>query len=259
MTRFLHLFSMAGVAEMMCKYGAGDKVLQLETLDPFGFDEFYGVTETFPNTGELLLRAMELEPDYDKIIIHDYTEFSTHFPAHKLIYIFHGTKLRGMSQSDKDFIVESGIPVYVTTTDLMELIPSTYLPNPVDLEHFVNDCGTEEEGDWFCINRSYQRDFIEKRIREKYPKVEYYERNKNSIVPYEDMPMFLEQHTNYVDWKFTYDKPDPISLPDMSCTGLQAMAVGCTVHDRNGVVNDRKVLLIHDARRVTQRFLKDYD
>ena len=45
--RILHLFSMAGVAEIMCKYGAGDKVLQLEQFDTMGFYEHYGVTETF--------------------------------------------------------------------------------------------------------------------------------------------------------------------------------------------------------------------
>jgi len=263
MTSFLHVFSIAGVGEMMCKYGAGDKVLQLESLDTFGFGDFYGVTETFPNTGELILRAIKLAPEYDHIIVHDYPEMIKDIPEHKLIYIFHGSKLRGMSQSDRDYIAQTGIPVYVTTVDLMELIPSTYLPNPVDLEHFVDDTGTEFEvlknGNWFCINRSYQRDFIEKKIREKYPKVEYYERNKDSIIQYEDMPGFLEQHSNYVDWKFTYDKPEPNSLPDLSCTGLQAMAVGCTVHNGNGEVTDRKLLAIHDAKRVTQRFLKDFD
>lgn len=252
---------MAGVAEMMCKYGAGDKVLQLENLDTFGFGDFYGVTEHFPNTGELILRAIQLEPEYDHIIVHDYPEMIIDIPEHKLVYIFHGTKLRSMSKEDKDYITKSGIPVYVTTVDLMDEIPSTYLPNPVDLEHFVDAdiIKVYLDGEWVCINRSYQRAFIEKKIKDKYPKTVYYERNSSSIIDYSDMPHFLEQFEHYVDWKFTYDKPDPVTVHAISCTGLQAMAVGCTVHDGNGEVTDRKLLAIHDARRVVQRFLKDYD
>jgi hypothetical protein len=250
---------MAGQAEMMCKYGAGDKVLQLKSLDAFGFGDFYGVTEHFENTGEMILRSIKLEPEYDYVIVHDYPELIKDIPEYKLIYVFHGTKLRNMSKEERQYITDSGIPVYVTTIDLLDLIPSTYLPNMVDLEHFTPGNTEEIEFDsWFCINRSYQRDFIEKKIREKYPKIEYYERNTANIIDYEDMPIFLYQHSDYVDWKFTYDKPDPLTVHAISCTGLQALAVGCTVHDGNGTVIDRKALLIHDAKRVVQEFLKDY-
>ena len=170
--------------------------------------------------------------------------------------MFHGTKLREMSEEDRQPL--SQYPCYVTTTDLLELVPSTLLPNPVDLEHFVNN--KIEPGDnWFCINRSYQRGFIEKDIKSLYPKTEYYERKKDNIIQYEDMPHFLEQHENYVDMKYTYDKPDPKYIDARSCTGLQAMAVGCNVWDAFGKVTDRNLLLIHDARRVVQRFMKDFD
>lgn len=250
---------MAGQAEMMCEHGAGDKVLQLKTLDPFGFSEFYGVTEMFDNTGELLLRAIELEPEYDYLIVHDYNQFIEHFPANKIILVYHGTKLRYMPESEKGLLIKSGYPIYVTTHDLLECIPATLLPNMVDLEHFVDVKPTfEADGDWFCINRTYQREYIEKRIKEKYPKTEYYERSSKNIIDYEDMPHFLEQHSNYVDWKFNYDKPEPHTTDAMSCTGLQAMAVGCTVHNSNGEVNKGNLLAIHDAKRVTERFLKDY-
>lgn len=255
--RILHLFSMAGVAEMMCKYGAGDCVLQLRQFDPFGFGDFYKFTRYFDSVQDLIKEAEKIEEQYDKIVIHDFSEFRLNFSKNKVILIFHGTKLRQMDEVEKSAV--STYPCFVTTTDLMEFLPSAgFLPNPVDLEHFKNN-HIERGDDWFCINRSYQRDKIEKRIKEKYPKVEYYERNSNNIINYEDMPDFLEQHQNYVDWKFTYDKPDPVTLPDLSCTGLQAMAVGCTVHNSNGEVHDRMVLLIHDAKRVTERFLKDID
>lgn len=253
----LHIFSMAGVAEILCKYGAGDKVLQLDQLDSFGFAEFYGVTERFKSLQELVKRAEELEPDYDKIIIHDYSEFRQYFPSEKIVFIFHGTKLRQMHEIERAAV--QTYPCFVTTPDLMEYLPNAvYLPAPVDLEHFtLTKFEPATSNLWICINRSYQRDYIEKSIKDKYPEIEYYERNSKNTIDYSDMPHFLEQYDHYVDWKFTYDKPEPITVPVLSTTGLQAMAVGCTVHDSNGTVNDPILLTIHNARLVAQRFVNE--
>jgi hypothetical protein len=247
---------MAGVAEIMCKYGAGDKVLQLKEFDPFGFHDFYKVTELFDEPNALIKRAEDLIDDYDKIIIHDYSEFRFHFPKDKVILLFHGTKLREMPDADKEPLKE--YPCYVTTVDLLDIIPSTLLPAPIDLEHFTDShIEPADLDDWFTINRSYQRDFIESDMRTLFPRLEYYERNAANIIQYSDMPHFLEQHENYVDMKYTYDKPIPKRVNFLSCTALQAMAVGCKVWTANGQA-DRKELLIHDAKRVTERFLDDY-
>jgi len=250
--RILHLFSMAGVAEMFCKYGAGDKVLQLKQFDPFGFDVFYGFTESFEKLRDLIYRAEQIHNQYDKIIIHDFSEFRLSFPKDKVIFVFHGTKLRQMDEIEKCAV--KTYPCFVTTMDLLDFLPNaTYLPNPIDLEHFT----PKKKGNgWIAINRSYQRESIEKEIKEKYPKTFYYERNSKNIVPYVDMPQFLSEYDHYVDWKFTYDKPIPNSLPYPSCTGLQALAVGCTVHNGNGAILDRSELYLHDARRVSEMFLE---
>ena len=57
---------MAGVAEIMCKYGAGDKVLQLEQFDTMGFHEYYGVTETFKDLQSLVKRAEDIQTSYTR-------------------------------------------------------------------------------------------------------------------------------------------------------------------------------------------------
>ena len=255
----MHLFSMAGVAEMMCKHGAGDKVLQLKQFDPFGFHEFYGVTELFDDVNKIVTRAMQLQEDYDKIVIHDFSEFREHFPKDKVIFIFHGTKLRQMDEVEKSAV--STYPCFVTTTDLIPLLPNAiHLPNMVDLEHFKNnDITPGSTESWVCINRSYQGDIIKKNIKEKYPETVYYERTNDNLINYADMPDWLEQFDNYVDMKYTYDKPEPKILPDLSCTGLQALAVGCKVWNANGKITDYKTLALHDARNVTLRFLKEID
>ena len=72
------------------------------------------------------------------------------------------------------------------------------------------------------------------------------------------MPEYLVQYSDYVDWKFDYSHP-PKTLPHPSCTGLQALALGLDVHDKDGLLLDRNLLIVHDAKRVTERFLKEYD
>ena len=255
--KVLHLFSMAGVAEMLC--GPDDRVFQLDQFDEFGFAEYYKKTTRFKDLKELIREAERVEGQYDKIVIHDFIEFRHEFTKSKLVFIFHGTKLRGMT--DMEVNSAKQYPCFVTGIDLMDILPqATFLPAPVDLDLFKPVYGEVDKlKDWFCINRSYQREFVEKSIKDKYPKTEYYERNSGSIIHYEDMPDFLGQHSNYVDMKYTYDKPDPKLINNPSCTGIQALAVGCTVHTGNGTVMDRKELLIHDRNRVRKRFLEDIE
>ena len=258
MPRFLHIFSMAGVAEMMCKYGAGDAVLQLDSLDPFGFAEHYGVTQRFEDVTSLINEATAIADDYDRIIIHDFAEFAIHFTPSKVILIFHGSKLRSMSQADREKYAK--FPHYITTQDLWDHMPNaTYLPNPVDLELFLDDKYEEiEPRTYLCINRSNSRKEIEATIRQRYPDIEYFERTSKEFVRYTDMPEYLVQYSDYVDWKFDYSHP-PKTLPHPSCTGLQALALGLDVHDKDGLLLDRNLLIVHDAKRVTERFIKDYD
>jgi hypothetical protein len=37
------------------------------------------------------------------------------------------------------------------------------------------------------------------------------------------------------------------------------LALGLDVHDKDGLLLDRNLLIVHDAKRVTERFLKEYD
>ncbi len=250
--RILHLFSMAGVAEIMCKYGAGDKVLQLEQFDTMGFNEYYGVTEMFPDLQSLIKRASQIHTSYDKIVIHDYSEFKQNFPKHKVILVFHGSKLRSLNGSELESVKQ--YPCFITTSDLFDILPfAKHLPAPYDKELFKKDV---EGYGWITINRSYQKDFIENKIKEKYPDTFYYERTIGNIIRYEDMPDFLSQYKDYVDWKFTTDTI-PKSLPDPSCTGIQALALGLTVHDKNGCTLSPHLLLIHDPKLVVDRFINE--
>lgn len=247
---------MAGVAEMLCE--GDDLVFQLDQLDTMGFADHYEVTDKFEDLHDLLNKAESYEPNMDKIIIHDYHEFKDRFPKDKVILYFHGSKLRSMDEVELTQVKQ--YPCIVSTSDLLDILPNAlYLPVPVDLELFEHFTSTGDNDEWLCMNREYQRDLIEPKIREKFPKIEYLSRTSKTLIQYDDMPDFLSQYDNYVDWKFTYDKPIPKTVPHPSCTGLQALAVGCTVYDHNGTVLNRTLLAIHDRKRIRQRFKEEIE
>lgn len=251
--KVLHIFSMAGVAEMLCE--PGDTVLQLDQFDTMGFAEHYGVTARHKDLLALINNAEQIESEYDKIIIHDFQEYKQYFAKDKVILFFHGSKLRSMDEVELTQVRQ--YPCIVSTPDLLDILPNaTYLPTPVDLELFEHFVSTGDDDTWLCMNREYQRDIIEPKIREKYPKIEYMSR-KDNIINYEDMPAHLSQYDNYVDWKFTYDKPVPKSISAASCTGIQALAVGLNVFDHNGMKLERNLLAIHDSKRIRQRFREE--
>ena len=245
---------MAGVAEMLCQ--EDDQVLQLDQLDSMGFAEHYEVTKRYEVLQKLISDAEGMERLFNKIVIHDYHEFKDRFPKDKVILYFHGSKLRKMPEIELEQVRQ--YPCFVTTPDLLDILPhATYLPAPVDLELFAHFTSTEDNDEWLCMNRSYQQEEIEPLIKAKYPKVEYLVRSTKTLIQYEDMPDFLSQYDNYVDWKFTYDKPIPKTVPHPSCTGIQALAVGCKVYDHNGTVLNRNLLVIHDKKRISKRFREE--
>jgi len=255
----LHVFSMAGVGEILSHEAAqqGHKsiVLQMRSLDPFDFGEYYGNTIYFDDQAKLLQMAYELSHSADYIILHDFVEFYREFPENKLILYFHGTKLRNILKNDAEFNrINEKFKIIVSTFDLCEILSNAkHIPAPCDRKLFNKK--TEKNNKWLTINRDYQGEFIEKKIRSKYPQVEYRNRQKE-IIPYRDMPKLLTQYENYVDWKFDYSKPEPLTINAPSCTAIQALSCGCKVWDFNGLELSPMLLLLHDSKLVFDRFLE---
>jgi len=250
---------MAGVAEMLTeesiKQGHKSIVLQMKSLDPFGFGSYYGNTIYFDSVDKLLQTAWELSNTADYIILHDFVEYYREFPENKLILYFHGTKLREFLKNDVEFHrIKDKFKIIVSTPDLLDIIPDAlYLPAPCDRNLFKEN--PQKNGKWLTINRDYQKEFIEKKIRTRYPDVEYRNRQKE-IIPYDQMPQYLSQYENYVDWKFDYSKPEPKSISASSCTAIQALSCGCRVWDKDGLELSPMLLLLHDSKIVTKKFLE---
>lgn len=240
---------MAGVGEILSHYltklGHSSIVLQLKQYDPFGYD-YYGKTLYFESVNRLMDAANSMKGNADAVIIHDFDQFLPLFEDKKAFMFYHGTFLRTKPKNiDKP-------NVFVSTEDLLAKAPNaTVCRVPCDTELFKS-FGKKRKG-WVAINRAYQRDIVEEQIRRKYPNVTYIERNKDTIIPYSEMPQMLNKYENYVDMKYTYDKY-PIIVNALSATGVQALASGCKVWNYDGLVPITE-LDKYDPLKLTEEFL----
>lgn len=121
--------------------------------------------------------------------------------------------------------------VIVSTPDLLELVPgATYLPNPVDTDHFKPDL-TQTSKSKEALTMETEVSSASQTL--SYCKknginldIEVYDRTKAPI-PYSEMPQFLKGYGVYVDIKFVNNT----ILQALSMTGLQALACGLTILD----------------------------
>ena len=250
----LHIFSMAGVAELLSKELGESQVLQTIGLDNFGFGRHYGNTKYFGDALELIYYAKQIEGYYDRIIIHDYNEFINDFPKEKTYIYFHGSKLRSLDSQTLAELDGRVSGVFLSTPDLKQYYSDgIVIGQPVDLELFYNK-QLSREYEWVAIQRGYQLDEITRDILYQYPKTEVRDRN-HLMTPYRAMPVVLNEIENYVDIKHDYSVPPKI-VDQYSITGLQALACGCRVHITNHRVLEKTLLKEHDSKIIAERFRK---
>ena len=255
----LHIFSMAGVANILSnehKFGKS-VVLQLDQFDKFGYGDYYSNQITYKSIADLMQDAVKFNGLYDKIIIHDAVDLAPEFnrPDDTVLF-FHGTHLRNMNEMEREKI--KGYKCFVSTSDLLDILPdATHIPVPCDLDLFEPANTIQHPlNNWLTINRNHQREMIEPIIKQKYENVQYVDRDRCYWM-YSEMPNFLRMFKNYVDMKFTYDNP-PRLLPDMSATGVQALACGLKVWNGDGPIRQpHDVLHRHDSKRIIEIFERE--
>lgn len=243
--RVLHIGSTAGVAEMLCK--EDDLVLQLEDLDKYGFGDFYKKTIIFKDPDNLIHHAKGIENLYDYVIIHDLVEFENEF--RNPIMFWHGSKLRQLKYWAKT--------CFVSTPDLLKYCDHAYyIPQPIDLDLFKPREGLEREFNEMSIVRGYNHEDLKSRIHQKFPYCHIVNRS-DDFTQYENMPYILNHIKNYIEAKYTYDRP-PKLLPSSqwSCTALQAKACDCTVTHLDGTLLPKELLKLHDRKVVMEKFRK---
>ena len=243
---------MAGVAELLAKeMGKGNVVLQVKSLDNFGFGRHYRNTQYYLDYQTVIDVAHIVENQFDKIVIHDFNEFVGEFPKEKTFIYFHGSKLRGLGEEKIKEVQSRVSGVFLSTPDLLSFCSGKVIPQPIDLSMFYNmELPRTEE--CVSIQREYQYNEISDMINQDFPECQVIDRVKN-YRSYREMPIYLNTIENYVDYKYDFSNPPkPVKVP--SCTGLQALACGCRVYGHDKQVLPISLLKDHDSRNIARVF-----
>ncbi len=256
----LQLFDMAGVGAILGnefkKMGHSSISLQLKQLDPFGFGEYYGNTLYFDDLASLMNMKERVIYESDVVILHDYCEILPELEEKPVFMVYHGSKLR--ENRGKPLDDRRAKKVFVTTDDLLAFKPdASLLDVPVDLDLFKNQHQSVRFGT-LIMNRGRDRKYIENLLQQNgFFGYDYYDRQKDGIIPYNKMPDFLNKYDNYLDFKFDYARPTPNLLPRPSLTGLQALACGLRVFGPSGMLDKELLLSKHNSVVVARKCLQE--
>jgi hypothetical protein len=178
----------------------------------------------------------------------------------------HGTDIRHGINFWQDLCLKKARQILVSTPDLLKILPNaTWLPNPINMEHFRPL--QEHYGNKALYFRKWYEN-VEDELDTICKKLGYVLRiKKKRDIPYGEMPNFLNEFDIYVD-QF---------VGDPSKTALEAMACGLAVigypHDlketlerlrdteeRRVYINKQRksILGTHDRRYVASCLAKNY-
>ena len=226
-----HAGSAAITANMCSKLGHPSVVTVVkDTRDGWDHGDYYqNVAQC--NTEDTLVKVVEnLDGDYDHIVYHDYFKLAVELDYLNIpsSYMFHGSQLRGNpTLFRKVNELENIVNTFVTTEDLLKYaLTATLFVRPVDIDLF-HPMDVEREDMGLCITHERFIDDCRAIIDYEDDDVTVVDRVVNNT-HYEDMPELLNAVRSYYDIKFQSTHP-PYMVPEMSTTGLQALACGTPV------------------------------
>ena len=238
--KILHIGDMAGSAAItsnMCsKLGHPSVVIVDDAIDAWDHGAYYDNTAFCKNADTLMKVVRQTIDKYDHIVYHDKFAIAAqlddlHVPSS---FMFHGNMLRQEpSLYNHVDSLESIDNLFVTTGDLLKYAPTAELFNrPVDLDLFVMDPKSVRTDIGMCLTQ--RRYFSEvNAITNKEENIVLVADRIENVRSYSDMPEFLNNLKFYYDIKFQPTHP-PMIIPELSQTGLQALACGVAVWS-NGV------------------------
>ena len=253
--RILHIGDQAGSAALLShecsKLGHDSKVINHTSIDTFRIGEYYNNT-TWNFNEENIRKALK---GVDHLVYHDQFIMAEildnlHIPSS---YMFHGNMLR---QDPRRFEyvanLESVDNMFVTTEDMLEYAPGAELfTRPVDIDLF-RPMNLVKHNVPLCLTQERYFEVI-KRIYNGGTGMFLVDRVKN-ITPYHLMPMLLNSYRGYIDLKFQPTHP-PTLIPELSQTGLQALACGIPVVGWNMSIH-RVLPKRHYAENVAREFIR---
>jgi hypothetical protein len=233
--KILHVGDQAGLgsitANMCSKLGHPSVVTVVKgTRDSWDHGSYYQNVAECKDEDTLVKVIHNLDGDYDHIIYHDYFKLAQELDSLNIpsSYMFHGNQLRQQpTLFDKVNELENIIHTFVTTADLLKFaLTATLFERPIDMDLF-HSMDIEREDTGLCLTQD--------RFIQECRSIIDYEQDEVTVVDrvtyqthYADMPKLLNSVRSYYDIKFQPTHP-PYIIPEMSTTGLQALACGTPV------------------------------
>lgn len=239
MVKILHVWDLSGVACTIAKnqrkLGHDSDVIKRAGFDRFGIMDFYEqkTIKTWYGNKFLKIASKEAE-NYDVIHIHDLIRLvpiiRKKYPRKKIILQYHGSVLRNNSPEQRKDAEEKADKIFVSTPDLTKYVDGTYVPNPVDTDHFSHRSIPKNNKALSIMTKNETEEKL-RHLLESHKislKFEAISRQENPI-KYQDMPNFLANYEYFVDLKYIQGE----IVFAYSLIGLQALAVGLKVINHN--------------------------
>jgi hypothetical protein len=236
----LHVGDMAGSAAItshMCsKLDYPSVVITDDKTDIWDHGEYYQNTVKCKTTDVMVEVIKDTIDQYDHIVYHDRFDIAAilddlHVDSS---FMFHGNMLRQAPDLYHHVdSLESIDNLFITTEDLKKYAPTAELfHRPVDLDLFYMDTKADRLDMGLCLTQERYMKECNILTVDAEKMVLVADRVKNTR-PYSEMPAFLNGFKYYYDIKYQPTHP-PMMIPELSQTGLQALACGCAVWS-NGI------------------------
>jgi hypothetical protein len=256
------------LAKYQSRQGFSCSVLRIKDHDKFGINKFYDQFVIYSSQEDFIQRSLKEAESAQ--LIHIHSRIDVLFPlrerfgkSKKIILHYHGTDIRGLVSSQINWNtgkISQVIPrpksllkkllhrksahytihrkaqktadaVLVSTPDLLQLVEgATYLPNPVDTEHFKaeeNPRKNEKKAltiDSEVTDIPWALNYCKKNGINL--NIEVYDRTHSPIL-YQDMPEFLKRYDTYVDIRYVNGH----ILENLSKSALESLSSGLVVLD----------------------------
>ena len=266
-TNVLHIWNIAGVSNTLAyaqrKLGFEADIIERRDLDTFNFFKvhpecFIKLPTSFV---QFYIQALFLARKYAVLHVHGYDWIVPYlrflYPRKIIILHYHGSDIRYQVEEKSKRFKHANL-VAVSTSDLLEFLPTaTYIPNPVDLDHFTRKKPFVENTALIIIalrKISEVKTEAEEIAKKRKLKLKVLIREENAIL-YDAIPGFLELYEYYFDLRL-----EPLQgklLDTKSLTALQALALGNKVLFQNSIIE--KFPVEHSSIEVAKEWKKIYD
>lgn len=264
--KVLHIWNVAGVSNTLAleqrKLGVHSDIIARLDLDRFQFYKvhrecFIALPTSF---FKFYVQSLFVSRQYDIIHVHWYDWILPYlrflYRKKRIIIHYHGSDIRYKLEEKRKKFKHADF-VAVSTSDLLDHIPeASYIPNPVDLQHFTRK--KDFEKNTALTFQSYNRfektvDLAEEEAKKRGLLMTIVKREEK-IISYPEMPRFLETYEHYIDVR-----QEPIKdklLDTLSLTALQSLALGSKVIFQNQILDEFP--LEHDPTSVADKWIEIY-